>query len=121
MFTSPYSCGFTVVPLSLNNSYIIQANCALVDCLLLPSGNHLHILDMTTVTLDSDVEAPPNRKLVPQSYQEESNLDTEEVPLFRRHQFDATESSSYFPEEGVMKELFLKESNMLRFKLYVIW
>jgi hypothetical protein len=85
---------------------------------------------MTTVTVDSDVEAPLIKRTEDQNYQEFNNAVSSDASLFssqpiapRRHQFDAAEAASlsYFPEEGVLKELFLKENSMLRFRLFVIW
>lgn len=87
-------------------------------------------LIMTTMTVESDVEAPLIQRTEDQNYQEISKAQSSEASLFssqpiapRRHQFDAAEAASlsYFPEEGVLKELFLKENSMLRFKLFVIW
>jgi hypothetical protein len=60
-------------------------------------------------------------------YLEDNNADKEDSPLFptqnvpRRHQFDVEECTSYFPEDSVLKEVFSKDSSMLRFKLYVMW
>lgn len=87
-------------------------------------------LVMTTMTVDSDVEAPLIKRKEDQNYQDISNPESDNASLFssqqispRRHQFDAAEAASlsYFPEESVLKELFLKENSMLRFKLFVIW
>ena len=59
------------------------------------------------------------------------NNDAESVPLLpvvedgpRRHQFDATTHSStqsYFPTDGIMKELFSRDNRMLRLRLCAIW
>ena len=56
-----------------------------------------------------------------------SHNDTESVPLLpaedgpRRHQFDSAVTQSYFPTDGIMKELFSRDNRMLRLRLCAIW
>lgn len=87
-------------------------------------------LIMTTTTVDFDVEAPLINRTEDHKYPDINSARNFEASLFssrsiapRRNQFDAVEAASlsYFPEESVLKELFLKENSMLRFKLFTIW
>lgn len=93
---------------------------------LLSKSNHNPSLQ-TSPSVELSRELSENRTVVNQIYLDDTDLDSEEAPLFppastgRRHQFEDNECSSYFPRESVLKELFAKKSNILRFKLYVAW
>lgn len=87
---------------------------------------------MTAILLNLDIEASEASNTITRKYNSDSVSSGEEEPFFaipsvrpkeRRHQFEAAEhaSTSYFPEEGMFKELFLKENSALRLKLYTIW
>ena len=55
------------------------------------------------------------------------DVESEESPLVshpsstRRHQFDAHETQSYFPEDSAFKELFSRQNSSLRFNLFLAW
>ena len=56
----------------------------------------------------------------------DNRIEPESVPLLPvpRHQFDSaahSSSQSYFPTDGIMKELFSRDNRMLRLRLCAIW